>query len=196
VTAEPVLWLRGERVGLGPTHAELIEEYWHWENDPGTVNGYGRQVPESLETRREGYGHQARGSLNQVHFTVHNLKNEAAPCGLTSLTVDHQVRTAEFLILLAPKARGHGLATEATHLTLDYAFHLTTLTQVWLKVLEPNTAAIRAYQHAGFQPAGRLRQAGYWHGQRCDELLMDTLPTDFPGPSTFTDISPPPPPSA
>lgn len=155
------------------------------------VNGYGRQVPESLEIRREGYGHQARGSLNQVRFTVHDLKNEVAPCGLTSLTVDHQVRTAEFLILLAPEARGRGLATEATRLTLDYAFHLTALAQVWLKVLEPNATAIRAYEHAGFQPAGRLRQAGYWHGQRCDELLMDVLPADFPGPSAFTDISAP-----
>lgn len=191
MTAEPMLWLRGERVALGPTHAELIEEYWRWENDPVAVNGYGRQVPESLETRREGYGHQARGSLNQVRFTVHNLKNETAPCGLTSLTVDHQVRTAEFLILLAPEARGQGLAAEATRLTLDYAFHLTALAQVWLKVLEPNAAAIRAYEQAGFQLAGRLRQAGYWHGQHCDELLMDALPADFPGPSAFTHISPP-----
>ncbi|MGH3828613.1 MAG: GNAT family N-acetyltransferase [Pseudonocardiaceae bacterium] len=188
MTAEPTLWLRGERVALGPTRAELIEEYWRWENDPVAINGYGRQVPESLETRREGYGHQARGSLNQVRFTVHDLKNEAAPCGLTSLTVDHQVRTAEFLILLATEARGQGLATEATRLTLDYAFHLTALAQVWLKVLEPNTAAIRAYEHAGFQLAGRLRQAGYWHGQRCDELLMDALPDEFPGPSVFAHI--------
>lgn len=66
VTYEPVLCLRGEQVALGPTHAELLEEYWRWENDPVTVNGYGRQVPESLETRREGSGYQARGSLNQV----------------------------------------------------------------------------------------------------------------------------------
>ncbi len=92
-------------------------------------------------------------------------------------------------ILLAPEARGRGLATEATRLTLDYAFHLTALAQVWLKVLEPNAAAIRAYERAGFQPAGRLRQAGYWHGQRCDELLMDVLPADFPGPSAFTDTT-------
>ncbi|MGH3925438.1 MAG: hypothetical protein ACRDTT_21710, partial [Pseudonocardiaceae bacterium] len=34
-----------------------------------------------------------------------------------SLTVNHQVRTAEFLILLASQARGRGLATEATRLT-------------------------------------------------------------------------------
>lgn len=32
--------LRGERVALGPTRAELIEEYWRWENNPVTINGY------------------------------------------------------------------------------------------------------------------------------------------------------------
>lgn len=81
------------------------------------------------------------------------------------------------------------MVAEATRLTLDYAFHLTALAQVWLKVLESNIAAIRAYKHAGFQHAGRLRQAGYWHGQRCDELIMDALAHRFPGPSLVPHIA-------
>jgi diamine N-acetyltransferase len=52
---------------------------------------------------------------------------------------------------------------------------------VWLKVLEPNTAGVRAYQRAGFRMAGRLRQAGYWLGQPCDELFMDATPDDLEG---------------
>ncbi len=178
---EPVIWLRGKSVGLGPIRADLVPTYWRWENEPGVILGYGRQVPESLETRTDGYGHQVRGSLNQVRFTVYD--HEAEPIGLATLLVDHHVRTAEYLILLSPQARGRGLATEATSLTLDYAFHLTALRMVWLKVLEHNTAAIRAYEHAGFRPAGRLRQAGYWLGQPCDEILMDATPADFSGES-------------
>lgn len=50
-------------------------------------------------------------------------------------------------------------------------------------MLEPNTAGIRAYEKAGFQHAGRLRQAGWWRGESCDELLMDATQADFPGPS-------------
>jgi diamine N-acetyltransferase len=45
---------------------------------------------------------------------------------------------------------------------------------------------IRAYTAAGFKPAGRLRQSGYWLGQPCDELIMDALPEDYPGPSHFS----------
>lgn len=180
---EPVIWLRATKVGLGPIREDLVPTYWRWENEPGVILGYGRQAPESLETRTEGYGHQTRASLNQVRFTVYDLQRDEVPIGLATLLVDHQVRTAEYLILVAPEARRRGLAAEATWLTLDYAFHLTALRMVWLKVLEPNTAAIRAYGRAGFRHAGRLRDAGYWLGEICDEIVMDAIPAEFPGDS-------------
>lgn len=181
--AEPVIWLPGKRVGLGPLRADLVPIYWEWENEPHSILGYGRQVPDSLENRTEGYGHQVHSALNQLRFTVYNIENEPVPAGLTTLLIDHQVRTAEFLILLGPHARGRGLATEATLLTLDYGFHVSALRMIWLKVLEPNASGIRAYTAAGFKPAGRLRQAGYWLGDLCDELIMDALRGDYPGPS-------------
>ncbi|MYX07490.1 GNAT family N-acetyltransferase [Streptomyces sp. SID8375] len=85
--------------------------------------------------------------------------------------------------MLAPEARGHGLGTQATRLTLDYAFHITNLRMVWLKVLAPNTAGIRAYEKAGLRTAGNLREAGYWLGQTCDEVIMDAGAGEFEGPS-------------
>jgi diamine N-acetyltransferase len=187
--ARPVVWVRGKRAGLGPLRADLVSRYWEWENEPRSILGYGRQVPDSLENRTDGYGHQVRSALNQLRFTVYDTKDdtEPAPAGLVTLLIDHQVRTAEFLILLAPQARGRGLATEATLLTLDYGFRITALRMIWLKVLEPNTPGIRAYTTAGFKPAGRLRQSGYWLGQPCDELIMDAVPDDYPGPSHFSE---------
>ncbi|MGH3856913.1 MAG: GNAT family N-acetyltransferase [Pseudonocardiaceae bacterium] len=182
---KPVIWVQGKRVGIGPLRADLVPAYWEWENDPDAILGYGRQVPDSLENRTEGYGHQVRGALNQVRFTVYDLDGEPTPVGLSTLLVDHQVRTAEFIIVLAVAARGRGLATEATLLTLDYGFHVTALRMIWLKVLEPNTAGIRAYTSAGFTSAGRLRQSGYWLGEVCDEILMDVLKKDLPAPSAI-----------
>jgi RimJ/RimL family protein N-acetyltransferase len=69
---------------------------------------------------------------------------------------------------------------------LDRGFHITALRMIWLKVLEPNTPGIRVYTAAGFKPAARLRQSGYWLGQPCDELIMDALPEDHPGPSQLS----------
>ncbi|MFE2041099.1 GNAT family N-acetyltransferase [Streptomyces sp. NPDC059477] len=109
--------------------------------------------------------------------------DDSTPVGTTVLEVNTYVRTAEFVIVLAPEQRGKGYATEAARPTLDWAFHLAALRVVWLKVLEPNRAGIVAYEKAGFRPAGRLRRSGYWLGKPVDELIMDAIPEDIPGPS-------------
>lgn len=183
---DSLLWLRGERVALGPLTRDLVEDYWRWEQDPQVIIGYGRQIPESLEARVAGYESQARSMANQTRFTVYDLTCEGGPrpVGTTALRIDHYVRTAEYVVLLGPDGRGRGLAREATLLTLDYGFHITNLRAVWLKVLEHNTAGIRAYERAGFKPVGMLRRSGYWLGAECDELIMDALADEFPGPST------------
>ncbi|MGW7575281.1 GNAT family N-acetyltransferase [Streptomyces sp. NPDC054765] len=143
-----------------------------------------RKAPQSWEVRAAGYERQ-RGNERFQQFEVVRLDDSTA-VGMTILEVNPYVRTAEFVIVLAPEERGKGYATEAARLTLDWAFHLAHLRMVWLKVLEPNRAGIAAYEKAGFRPSGRLRQSGYWLGQPVDELLMDALPEDFPGPSAVT----------
>lgn len=130
---------------------------------------------------------QLNGS--NIRFTVYDTAEETpVPVGVTTLLPDDSVRTAEYLVMLGPEARGRGLGTKATRLTLDYAFHITNLRMVWLKVLAPNAAGIHAYERAGFQRAGTLRQAGYWLGEVCDEVFMDALATGFTGPSAVKNL--------
>jgi RimJ/RimL family protein N-acetyltransferase len=187
-TTAPVLWAEAEGIALGALRADLAREYWRWESDPGAVLGYGRQVPESPESRAEGLEHQLRGAPDQARFTVYDVRgSEPTPCGLASLLIDHQVRTAEFVLVVAPEARGNGVGTTATRLTLDYAFHVIGLEMVWLKVLEPNTAGRTAYAKAGFREVGTMRSAGVWKGRRCGEVVMDAVPGDFRGPSLVVD---------
>ncbi|MEU4076628.1 GNAT family N-acetyltransferase [Streptomyces venezuelae] len=185
----PDLWISSPTCALGPYRADLVETYWRWEQDPALMVGYGRQSPESLEARTEGIAHQLRGS--NIRFTVYEVAGErSVPVGVTTLLPDDAVRTAEFVIMLGKEARGRGLGAEATRLTLDYAFHVSALRMVWLKVLAPHTAGIRAYERAGFRLAGRLRESGYWLGQVCDEVLMDALAADFEGPSAVKALFP------
>ncbi|TFE23440.1 N-acetyltransferase [Frankia sp. B2] len=171
-------------LGLGPFSASLVELYWEWEQDPSVLVGYGRQTPDSLENRREGVQHQARGTDDQLRFTVYDITTTPpTPVGTTAVLIDHHVRTGEFIIQLNPSSRGKGIGTEATRLTLDYAFHISNLRCVYLSVMTPNTGAIRAYEKAGFRKIGERRQSGYWLGQSADETLMDAIPAEFPGPS-------------
>ncbi|MFE0775723.1 GNAT family N-acetyltransferase [Streptomyces sp. NPDC058861] len=187
--SDPTLWIASPSCALGPYRADLVETYWRWEQDPTVMVGYGRQVPVSLESRKEGMGHQLLGS--NIRFTVYDMAHDkAVPVGVTTLLPDDSTRTAEFVIMLSKEARGRGLGTEATRLTLDYAFHVSALRMVWLKVLAPNTGGIRAYERAGFKHAGRLRQSGYWFKEVCDEVLMDALAEDFSGSSAVKALFP------
>ncbi len=121
--------------------------------------------------------HQLRG--DNIRFTVYDLAGGSpVPAGVATLLPDPAVRTAEYVVMLGPEARGRGLGTAATRLVLDYAFHVTNLRMVWLKVLAPNKAGVRAYEKAGFRTAGTLREAGYWLGTVCDEILMDAPARD------------------
>ncbi|MFE9638962.1 GNAT family N-acetyltransferase [Nocardiopsis alba] len=188
--AETIVWIRGERAGLGPFSGDLVDQYWRWEQDPAVLVGYGRQTPDSLENRREGYQHQARGTDDQLRFTVFDLTGEKpVPVGTATVLIDHHVRVGEFIIQLGEAAsRGKGIGTEAARLTLDYAFHIANLQCVHLSVLAPNTAAIRAYEKAGFRMIGERRRSGYWLGERVGEVLMDAIPEDFPGESVVKAI--------
>ncbi|MER8092331.1 GNAT family N-acetyltransferase [Streptomyces goshikiensis] len=181
--SDPHILLRGDRLGLGQPRREMLPDYHRWENDPGTILGYGNQFPQAWEVREGGWAGQ-RGNHNYPQFEVVRL-DDMTPVGITTLIVNTFVRTAEYVILMAPEERGKGYAEEATRLTLDWAFHLGALRTVWLKVLEPNTAGITAYEKAGFKHSGRLRKSGFWLGEPVDELLMDALPEDFSGPSAM-----------
>ena len=94
----------------------------------------------------------------------------------------------ELILVVAPEARGKGVGTVATRLTLDYAFQVIGLDMVWLKVLEPNTAGRNAYAKAGFREVGTMRSAGVWKGHRCGEVVMDAVPEDFPWPSVIVEM--------
>ena len=179
--SKPHVLLPGGTLALAMPRQDMLPEYHRWENDPGTLTGYGNQWAQAWEVRSAGYERQ-RGNERYQQFEVVRMADEQA-VGMTILQINTYVRTAEFVIVLAPEERGKGYAAEATRLTLDWAFHLGALRMVWLKVLEPNRGGIAAYRKAGFQESGRLRQSGFWLGQPVDELLMDALPADFPGPS-------------
>ncbi|MFI9204340.1 GNAT family N-acetyltransferase [Streptomyces sp. NPDC053048] len=181
--SSPHLLLTGDRLALGMPRDEMLTEYHKWETDPGTILGRGSRFPQAWEAHADEWDRQL-DDRDHARFEVVRLKDKQ-PVGLTALRVDPRERRAEFTIFLAPHQRGKRFAEEATRLTLDWGFHLAGLRAVWLKVLEPNRAGITAFEKAGFRPTGRFRKSGHWLGQHVDEVLMDALIEDFPGPSAM-----------
>ncbi|MGH8896551.1 MAG: GNAT family N-acetyltransferase [Egibacteraceae bacterium] len=181
-TAQPALLLSGATVALGPLQRDLVPTYHRWGQDLTVLAGLGQRFPDTLELSYQSYEHASNASAREAYFTVYDIRDrDAVPYPIGTTCLQNVVRdNADFTIVLGER-RGQGLGTEATRLTLDWAFNIAGLRNVALEVWAPNEAAIRAYESAGFKEIGRRRNAARWLGKPCDLVLMDAIPEDFAG---------------
>ena len=177
--------LEGERVALGPLRKDLADRYRRWLHDLEVRNGiltvgvYGLEAEEAWV--EEAIAKSAGAQPEAANFTVYDLA-DGAPVGTSGLiTIDWRLSRATFGITIGDR-RGTGLGTETTRLTLDWAFNMLGLHNVMLTVLPTNTAAIRAYEKAGFKRIGVRRDALSVLGRRGDEVLMDAVASEFDSP--------------
>ena len=179
---QPVLNVVGELVALGPLRRDLLKVYGRWINDLASARNLGSHRPYTAEEEEDWYASEVKAE-DRVVFTLYEGES-LRPIGTTSLFgIDHRNRRAEFGISIGePECRGRGYGTEATRLTLDYAFTALGLHNVMLRVFEYNLAGIRAYEKAGFKEYGRRRECYLMGGRMWDDVHMDCLSTQFESP--------------
>jgi len=180
---EPILTIVGERVALGPLRSDLIDTHLRWGNDWATyrmldnIHGPGT---------REHVAHwlqQATSGAMPHDFLIYERASLQAIGTAGLRDVDFRQGTAEFTIGIGEKNhRGRGLGTEATRLTLDYAFSVLGLHNVMLRVMAFNPTAIHVYEKVGFREIGRRRQAHWMGGRLWDMIYMDILASEFRNP--------------
>lgn len=86
--------------------------------------------------------------------------------------------TAELAYLVAPDARGRGLAQRAVRLVSDWAFARLGLERLQLRIAPENEASHAVARRAGFVREGVLRSAFAVRGQRHDVVSYSRLPSD------------------
>lgn len=90
--------------------------------------------------------------------------------------IDRQSLKGEYGIFIGEEsARGKGLGSESAKLMLEYGFHTLQLNRIYLTVFAFNQAAIRSYQHAGFEIEGTMRDDFCWNGKFEDVVMMAAL---------------------
>lgn len=100
--------------------------------------------------------------------------------GLVELIeLDYIHRRGEFQIIIAPHAQGHGFATSATQLAIDYAFSVLNLRKLYLIVDRSNAAAIHVYEKCGFQHEAELIEEFFSNGAYHNALRMCLFQRDF-----------------
>lgn len=90
-------------------------------------------------------------------------------------------RSCNFRILIGPEGRDRGFGSEATRLTIDYAFANSKLNRISLTVFAFNPRARRAYEKAGFVYEGTCREAFRFDGEYVDDHIMAILRSDWEG---------------
>ena len=88
---------------------------------------------------------------------------------------DLLARHAEAGIALQRDARGRGIGTAAIMQLVEFGFVRHNLRRIHLQAIASNTAAIRAYQKAGFLIEGRQREHAWVRGAYEDIVLMAIL---------------------
>src|ERR1041385_1839407 len=137
--AAPILNMVGGKVALGPLRRDLLPLYHRWNNDFASISLAGMPVrPQTWEQAEAWYEHTCK-QAHEVWFTIYERASQR-PIGLSILLrIDPGARTASFAIGIGEKeCRGRGYGTEATLLTLDYAFNALGLHNIMLRVYSCN----------------------------------------------------------
>ncbi|NGZ15596.1 GNAT family N-acetyltransferase [Vibrio aestuarianus] len=91
-------------------------------------------------------------------------------------------RSGEYFILIGEKSYwGKGVGTSVTKIVTDYAIRTLGLHRVQLTASSINYGAIKAYENAGYQHEGVMRQSGFRNGEFVDKVLMSVLSTEWSG---------------
>ena len=171
-----------QALSLGALRDEDAPILHAWRSDPDIRDGaLAYPFPTSVEAEREWIRvFSPRGTPQDLCLAVRDGNELLGYCQLRS--IDWVAGVAEFGIVVgAAHARGKGIGSRALGMTIDYASRQLRLRRLWLRVVETNTAAIRMYESAGFEPEGRLLRHVHRNGRLLDILLYGCeLPTSAP----------------
>lgn len=178
-TAEPIIVIRGKKVGLGPMRKDLIETYLRWMNDVQVTRTLGVAPLPMTAEREQGWLDSALSSQEPL-FTIYELSTMRAVGNTSLVDIDHSSGTATFGLLIGERdVWGRGIGTETTRLMLNYAFDVLGLYNIELQVFAHNQGGIKAYERAGFKLIGVRRGARKVGRERYDVVYMDAVADDI-----------------
>lgn len=172
----------GDRVRLRATEKSDLINFQRWLNDPEVRRFLFLNLPLSMGQEERWFENMLnQPPAEQVLVIEVKVGDDWKAIGNTSfMEINWQSRLAEIGIFIGEKSDWNkGYGSEVMGLMLRHGFQTLNLNRIWLKVYEHNLRGIRAYEKAGFQLEGRLRQALYQDGRYYDVLIMSVLKCDW-----------------
>jgi RimJ/RimL family protein N-acetyltransferase len=170
----------GERIFLSHPRQEDLPLYARWFADLELTAYLGQMGTSFTPTQEEEWINKVLRGSDDKHFAIIVREGARLIGGVSLMNIKHRHGTAELGIAIGDKsAWGQGYGTEAVRLICDYGFTFLNLYNISLWFLSINERGRRAYEKAGFRPAGRVRGAVALNGRRYDKVLMDITREDF-----------------
>jgi diamine N-acetyltransferase len=185
----------GKRIRFRGIEPPDLESFLKWINDPDILPGIGIYLPFASADEQDWYEHMRSRPADEHNLAIETQLQPGEhlkPAGLDAETgwkligscgffnLDWRNRCTEFGIMIGDKAYwNQGYGTEAVGLLVQHGFNTLNLNRIYLRVLENNPRAIRAYEKAGFIHEGRQRQAEFKDGHYQDFLVMSMLRSEL-----------------
>ena len=160
---------------------EKLPLYVEWMRDPEVTRNLGvPMVPFSLTDEENWLENENKRPIDERTMGI-NIQ-DADSSGLKLIgnggfhAIDHREQSAEIGLFIADKSEWNkGYGAEAVQALIWHGFYHLNLHRIWLRVHAPNKGGIRAYEKAGMQHEGTLREAHYQEGRFVDVFIMSIL---------------------
>jgi len=120
---------------------------------------------------------QGRRTGTSEAFAIVDEGGEFLGCA-TAFGIEAGAKTGELGYMVAPGARGRGVATAALRLLTEWGFAERGLLRLELLISVDNVVSIRVAERAGYMKEGVLRSLFVKDGRREDHELWSCLPSD------------------
>lgn len=163
-------------VGLRVLEKEDLEFIHQLNNDADIMSYWFEEAYQSMAGLQAAYDKQIHNE-HERSFILEQNNNKLGLVQLVSIDFIH--RKAEFTIMIDPNHQGHGYASTATRLAVDYAFSNLNLHKLYLIVDEMNEKAIHIYKKTGFHEEARLKDEYFINGTYHHVVVMSMFEDDY-----------------
>lgn len=165
----------GDKIYLRPLDMEDVDSFVSWLSDTEIRKYLGITSPMNKLGEEKYIKELYRDEKNiNLGIMLKDGDEFIGSVGLHDFSIVH--RNAEIGIVIGKKnywSKGHG--TEALRLMMGYGFGQLNLHKIYLRVMEYNPRAIRAYEKVGFKTEAVFRKHVYADGEYYDDIYMAVL---------------------
>src|SRR5690242_2071367 len=155
-----------------PAVADLV-------GDPDTLRFTRIPVPPPPDFPQRWLAGYEAGRVDGTREAFAAVDDEGAFLGLAlAPTIDREALEVELGYVVAPAARGRGVASEMLRQLTEWAFRELGAQRLYLYVDVDNPASNRVAERCGYVREGVLRSTYFKQGLRGDTVLWSRLPTD------------------